>query len=81
MPTQIRGGKRAGAGKPATPDIQTAAHLADHMRYHGQLHLHRKRNARYKCGHVWELAYRNTFRCGTDQCLKVPTTATAPTRH
>lgn len=77
----MRGGVRVGAGKPSAPDLKDAEALLMHLQVKGALHMHRKKNARYKSGHLWELAFRQTTRCATDQCLKVPTTATAPTRR
>jgi hypothetical protein len=69
----MRGGSRVGAGKPSAPNIPSSEKLVDHLRLHGVLHMHRKRNKRYKSGYIWELAFRRTFRCGTDQCLRLPT--------
>jgi hypothetical protein len=64
--------KHAGLVKPCAPDFKDKQMLLEHLRFTGQAHFHRKRNERYVKGYVWQMAFRQTKRCGTDQCVYLP---------
>ncbi len=66
--------KHATLIKPCAPDFTSKEMLVDHLRYAGEVHMHRKRNERYVKGHVWQMAFRRTARCETDQCVRLRVT-------